>query len=173
MTRIAFIDESQRQGFYALAAIAVPHANVAKARREIRRLAPRQVVRRHFVKESNQVRKEMLATFAALPAASYACLTTASLPVVEQRALLLRTLVIDLVAGGLDRLLLDHVDDAQQRRDRQVLAHALRGIDVAYDFGPPHTSEPMLWAPDAIAWCAGRRDWRPQLDGWVMTRTVS
>jgi hypothetical protein len=26
----------------------------------------------------------------------------------------------------------------------------------------------MLWVPDAVAWCTGRKDrWRHELDGWA------
>jgi hypothetical protein len=86
---------------------------------------------------------------------------------VDQRAEALELLVGHLVEGGLSRLVLDHVEEHQQKRDRRVLASALRGHDVSYCHETPHSRETMLWVPDAAAWCVGRRPWRSHLDGWV------
>ena len=69
---------------------------------------------------------------------------------------------------GVDRIVLDHTDASQRDRDRQVLAPLLARSGVTYSHEVAHTTEPMLWIPDAIAWCAGAKaEWRSQLDGWV------
>jgi len=97
----------------------------------------------------------MIALFAELPSSSYVCVTKSAKRPIERRAIVLDALVAQLVEGGLDRLVLGHIDPDQQRLDRQVLARVLRGTGVAYSHEVANTSEPMLWVPDAIACCAG------------------
>ena len=173
MTRIAYVDESQRSDRYIVAALAVEHGSVAAVRQQLRGLAPRGVARRHMVKESDPTRRKMLETFKALPGTEVAvCVVVAQGPVQRRRQLALEALVAELVAGGLDRLVLDHVDADQRRRDEQTLARALRTGDrheqVTYSHEPAHSTEAMLWVPDAAAWCAGRCDrWRHELVGWA------
>jgi hypothetical protein len=169
MSRIAYLDESQRSGFYALAAIAIPHGQVAAARQAVRSIAvPGGRRRRHFVKEEDRDRKQMLATFRQLPGTTTVCVSTTHSSIVDCRAKLLGVLVRHLVSGGLDRLVLDHVDDGLRKRDKQVLWNVLgRHSAIAFSHEVAHTVEPMLWIPDAVAWCAGRDDWRSELDGWV------
>lgn len=172
MSRIAFVDESQRTGFYALAAIAIPHSHVTEVRKALQTIAVRdgQRRRRHFVKEEDRDRKHMLDLFRGLPGASTVCVSTTHTSIPRCRHQLLSTLVTHLLDGGLDRLILDHVDDKQQRRDKQTLWQILgRNSDISFSHEIAHSTEPLLWIPDAIAWCAGRSDWRDQLDGWVTT----
>lgn len=173
MTRIAYLDESQRPDSYAIAAIAIPHGAVPRARSLIKTVAVRDGRRRrHFVKEEDRDRQRMLAVFRELPGASSVCISTTHASVPECRAQLLDRLMAHLLAGGLDRIVLDHVDHKMQYRDKQVLIRALRGTGVSYSFEPPHTTETMLWVPDAVAWCAGRDGWRGELADWVTTITV-
>lgn len=170
MTRIAYVDESQRKGFYAIAAIALSHGSVTTARRRLLELAPRAgVARRHFTRESPAAKQKMLGVFRQLPGATYVCVTTARSDVIDQRASALTAIVRALVADGLDRLVLDNVNNAQQHRDRQTMWRALgRSTPITFSHEVPHSREPMLWVPDAVAWCAGRvDDWRTALDGWV------
>ena len=129
--------------------------------------------RRHFVKEEDRDRKQMLAVFRELPGASIVCISTKHTSVIECRATLLRTLAAHLIDGGISRIVLDHVDDTQQRRDRRTLAAVLRGTTVTYGFESPQSTEIMLWVPDAVAWCAGRAGWRSDLQGWVTRITVA
>lgn len=129
-------------------------------------------MRRHFVRESERDKKQLLDLYRVLPgAAASVYVVTGSGRPVDQRVDALERLVAHLLIDGLDRVILDHVHDAQQRRDRQTLARALRGRDVSYSFETAHSTEPLLWIPDAVAWCVGRNDWRHHLDGWVQTPT--
>jgi hypothetical protein len=91
---------------------------------------------------------------------------------VAQRAYALERLVPRLLNAGIDRMVFDHIDDADARRDRRTLIDLTRGTNIAYGHEPPHSSEPMLWIPDAAAWCAGRAGWRSQLDGWAEVITL-
>lgn len=173
MTRIAYLDESQRRGSYAIAAFAIPHGSVRLARMMVRSVAVTDGRRRrHFVKEEDRDRKQMLTTFRDLPGASVVCISANPTSVPACRAELLGVLVGHLLVGGLDRIVLDHVDDNTQRRDRRVLVKTLRGTRISYGFEPPHSTEMMLWVPDAVAWCAGRNEWRHELRDWVTTIAV-
>lgn len=168
MTRNAYLDESQRSHLYAVAAVAVEHRAVADVRRAVGTLAPRGISRRHFVREMDSTRRRMLEVFANLDGIEVTAMTTTtSGTVIEQRSRCLAALASDLVAGGVDRLVLDHVEDSQRRRDRRDLARAIRGTDASYGPEPDHSSEALLWIPDAVAWCVGRKGWRPSLRGWV------
>lgn len=169
MTRIAYIDESQRNGFYAMAAVTIAPSDVPDVRRQVRTLAPIGVRRRHFVKESDTTRRQMLDVFKTSPALNFVWITTAAAAVVDQRRLVLQALLETLAGIEVDRIVFDHVDHHQQLLDRRVLAHTLRGTDISYSFEVPHASEPMLWIPDAVAWCAGRPHWKVDLEPWVQT----
>jgi len=171
MTRNAYVDESQRRSGYAVAAVSIEHRSVAEVRHALREMAPDGRSRRHFVKESDKTRRQMLKVFRDLPGCSTdVVVTTARGSVVEQRARCLGALAVTIMANGLDRLVLDHVEPTQQRRDRQTLAPVL-GRTATYAHELEHSAEPMLWIPDAVAWCVGRRGWFRELDGWVIVQS--
>lgn len=172
-SRIAYIDESQRDGFYALAALAVPHGAVENARRLIKTVSVSGGRRRrHFVKEEDRDRKQMLAVFRDLPGASSVCVSTTHRSVPRLPRQPHDRARRHLLSGGLDRIILDNVTDSQQRGDRQVLARVVHGTGVSYSFELPRSGELMLWVPDAVAWCSGRAGWRSELTGLVITITV-
>lgn len=157
MTRNAFVDESQRKDLDAVAALAVPHANVAATRQAVTRsLAVPGRVRRHFVREPDTARRTMLAAFAALPDVAVLVVTTPGLGrVIDQRARCLAFLAAALVEDGLSHLTLDHIDPTQAARDRHALYPALAAVGAEYHHEPEHSTEPLLWVPDAVAWCVG------------------
>jgi hypothetical protein len=169
VTRIAYLDESLRPGGFVLAAVAVEHGRVESIRREIRAAAPLGGGRRrHFSKESDGERKRLLDAYRVLPgsAVSAVAVKGCGRPV-DHRASALELLVSHLIEDGLSRLILDHVDEKQRRRDRQVLSAALRGHVISYSHEPAHSREPMLWVPDAVAWCLGRAAWRLHVTTWA------
>jgi hypothetical protein len=62
---------------------------------------------------------------------------------------------------------LDNLGPAERARDRNTIAYALAGIDrrrhPVYDHRPA-SSEPLLWAADAVCWAAGAgQDWRRRI----------
>jgi hypothetical protein len=70
--------------------------------------------------------------------------------------------------------ILDDQHPAQAARDLQDLDHALRDRPSApvYDHRPS-TSEPLLWAVDAIVWAVGAgNSWRRQIDRLVTVRRI-
>jgi hypothetical protein len=164
--------ESQRGRRYLVAAMAAPVASVAAVRRELGHVAPRgRASRRHFVKESDVERRKLLAVYRALPGIDVLVYEhRGGARALDQRERCLDLVATELLGRGACRLVLDHVDDAQRRRDRRVLARRLDGTGVSYGHEPAHSREPMLWVPDAAAWCAGRSDWRSHIDGWATIR---
>jgi len=173
MTRNAYVDESQRDTGYVMAAVSVDHGSVADVRRELALLAPKGAMRRHFVRESDQAKRRMLAAFGELPGVEVVAIRTGAIgTVIEQRSRTLRSLVALVQAGGLDRIVLDHVEPLQRSRDRRDISQVLRGSRTLYGHEPSHSTEPLLWIPDAIAWCIGRRDWRARIDPWVKVHEV-
>jgi hypothetical protein len=170
-----YVDESQRKGRYLVAAMAVDPGRSSAVRRELRLVAPRGsgTTRRHFVKESNADRRKLLGAYKALDGVDVGVWEVLGDGTsVERRARCLDQMVSDLLAVGISRIVLDHIDEGQQVRDRQLLARRLRGTTVSYDHEVAHCREPMLWVPDAVAWCAGLADWRRELDDWVTIRQV-
>jgi hypothetical protein len=148
---------------------------VATVRRTVRALAPGGgQTRRHFVRESDVSRRKCLAAYRALTGTTiliYEDRGPNRRPV-AQRDACLDHLASELIGRRVDRLILDHVDDTQRRRDRQLLGRRLDGTGISYSHEPAHSTEPLLWLPDAAAWCAGRPDWRYQLEGWAQIRRI-
>jgi hypothetical protein len=73
----------------------------------------------------------------------------------------LSRMVPDLADIGVDRLVLER-DTSTEQLDKRVLFEATRkaGSAMIYHHDSPH-HEPLLWAPDAIAWCwASGGSWR-------------
>jgi hypothetical protein len=170
LVRDVYLDESQRPGRYLVAAMAVDVRHSASIRRDLRLMAPRGngVARRHFVKESNADRRKLLAAYRGLNGVDHVVYESLGHQgLVERRARCLDLLLGELLVGGISRVVLDHVDEAQRRRDRRLLARRLDGTSVSYSHEAAHCREPMLWVPDAIAWCAGLAGWRRELEGWV------
>ncbi len=175
MPEVAYIDESRRGARYLLAAALIEHHAVATVRQAVKALAPGGgPTRRHFVRESDVSRRKCLAAYRALPGTTiviYEDRGPGRRPV-DQRDACLDHLASELLGRRVDRLVLDHVDHAQRRRDRQLLGRRLDGTGVSYGHEPAHSTEPLLWLPDAAAWCAGRPDWRHQLEGWAVVRRI-
>ena len=175
MSEIAYIDESRRRPRYLLAAALIDHQAVATVRQAVRTLAPRGgSTRRHFVRESDASRRKCLAAYRALDGVTVLIYEHRGhgQPPVHQRAECLELMASELLGRSIDRLILDHVDDAQRRRDRQLLGRRLDGTGISYSHEPAHSTEALLWLPDAAAWCAGRPEWRQQLHDWATIRRV-
>jgi hypothetical protein len=162
----AYADESARQR-YLIAAVLIGTADLDRTRKALRELRKPGQRRVHFAKESDQRRRLIVS-----------CLTGLDLrvrvyesdgPDVAARAVCLARLVDDLVALGVERLVLETLD-SQQVADRRTIYERLRetGGGMAYEHRRSF-EEPLLWVADAAAWCYGAGgDWRrrikPMLD---------
>lgn len=167
--RTAFIDESQRNGACCLAAAIVEQAMITKVRSMLTGAArSKRRIRHHFVRESPQERRRLLGEFAMLPSVSAVAVSVhRGEPSVAQRSRALRVLAARLLTGGVNRIVLDHVENVQQQRDRADLMRVLGASAVEYTHDVSGSTEPLLWVADAIAWCAGQPRWQARTPGWV------
>ena len=161
----AFVDESQRARYMICAAIISP-ADLQAARRALRSmLLPRQG-RLHFVKESPQRRRSLLDAMRELPVRTRLYTSAEKEPIARQRAL--EALLVDLLGLGGQRLIIECREASQDKRERHLIATAVRRsaapADLAYDHLRAR-DEPLLWVSDAVAWAYGAGpQWRPRAE---------
>lgn len=128
----------------------------------------------HFVDESNARRRKILTALADLGVSSHVFVGTSR----DQRAVrhaILQEMVRTLRSLGVKRLVLDW-REGQDQKDRATIRDAIGGNPE-----PPfeHThlrsaTEPMLWAPDAVAWAWGRGgEWRRQIEDLGLIDSVT
>lgn len=156
----AYVDESKKND-YIVAAAVVTTKEVTNARRSMRDLLIGKQQRIHF-KNENSHRKAQIVSVAleiSVECRIYVCRTRRS-----ARERCLTRLVPDLVDAGVDRLVLER-DTSTEHLDRRLLFEATRRADsrMTHHHDTPH-QEPLLWAPDAIAWCwASGGMWRQKV----------
>jgi hypothetical protein len=167
LTGWVFVDESKRHD-YLLVAVSTGSIGTEYVRRTMRSLVLPGQYRLHM-KDERDARKRSIAT---------AICTCAVRAVVydagrryrnerERREACLRGLVADLAVGGDDVVVVLEEDETLVAYDRAVLFRAVQSSDCAELLSYRHSGpagEPMLWVPDAIAWCwAKGGDWRRRI----------
>jgi hypothetical protein len=78
-----------------------------------------------------------------------------------------------LVDLGVSRIVVER-DDTVARHDLRILHAAARKAPLQLEYAPmaPH-QEPMLWVPDAVAWCWTKdRTWRALIEHLVDGETA-
>ncbi|SEF14571.1 hypothetical protein [Jiangella alba] len=166
----AYVDESKKCD-YIVAAVVITGGDVAAARQLMRGLLVGKQQRIHFKAETRPARKEqILATVLEVIGSCrlYVCRSRHS-----ARENCLNAMLPDLVDLGVDRLVLER-DTSTEKLDRRVLYDASRkaGTEMPYQHDMPHR-EPLLWAPDAIAWCwATGGSWRQRVADHVTVAEV-
>lgn len=150
----AFVDESKVRGLLVVAAALEPR-DLASARKSMRSmLLPRQT-HVHFVKERSSRKAQIADAIAELPVRFNVYDASAINDQRMARRACLERLVFDLADVGAHRLVIEQ-DDSLVRSDQQVLYRAVRenGVQdmLTYEHLPAR-SEPLLWIPDAVAWC--------------------
>ncbi len=161
-----FVDESVRRE-YVLCAVRVDPRHLKSARSSVRKLLLGGERRIHFSKESNQRRREVLASFAdhGFDVAVYVAPSSD-----RQAREHLLSLLIDDLGSELHRLILESRDagDAADRRHLIDLHRSGRFPDNAtYEHLRPH-EEPLLWVADAVAWAYGAAgDWHRRIETMV------
>lgn len=173
MTGQAFLDETKQHGLVVVVAV-IDDTHAVRARRLMRGLCLPGQTRVHFTKESDRRRRVITDTIAATAATATAYDATALPDPRAARAACLRAAVADLAAVGVTRLVLER-DDSILRADQALLYRAVRNTGqqdrLRYDHLPAR-SEPLLWIPDALAWCTTHgRPWQTRVRD-VLTRTV-
>lgn len=80
----------------------------------------------------------------------------------------MEALLVDLVDLGGQRLVIECREASQDKRERRLIATAVRRgaapVDLAYDHLRAR-DEPLLWVSDAVAWAYGAGpQWRPRAE---------
>jgi hypothetical protein len=159
--RWAFSDESRRGGRLVVTAAVVETRDVNSVRGELRRFQRPNQRRVHMAKESPARRRQFAALVGGLPIECRAVATVLdgrSMP--NARQPVMAALTAELIAMRVGSWVIESVEPVQDRRDRRVIAEAVRRLDhrdeFVYAHRPPH-AEPLLWAADGLAWLALER----------------
>lgn len=150
----AFVDESKVRGLLVVAAVLEPR-DLASVRRAMRSLLLPRQTHVHFVKERSARKSQIADVIAELPVR----FNVYDASTINDQRLARRTclerLVSDLAELGARRLVIEQ-DDSLVRSDQNLLYRAVRDNRVedslTYEHLPAR-SEPLLWIPDAFAWC--------------------
>jgi len=155
-----FLDESKARG-YLLAATILSDDHATETRAALRSLVMPGQRRIHFAKESDRRRRSILAHLRDLETRTRVYGVT-GLPELLARQACLEAAAVDAI-GSATRLVLE-IDSSIASQDRRILSAALGGQGPERRISFVHESpgaEPLLWVPDAVAWCVARRgEWR-------------
>jgi hypothetical protein len=156
-----FLDESKARS-YVVAAAVVPRRDVVDLRKAIAALRMKGQRRIHFAHESDSRRRMILSSLAELGVTSRVYVVVGeSDPAARERCL--AEVTAEAMQLGASRLVLEQ-DDSYVEFDRRVIRRQLAssaGLDRLGYMHERATAEPLLWAPDAIAWAWSRGgDWR-------------
>jgi hypothetical protein len=154
-----FVDESKTRGLLMVAAVVSSNAVVAQRQAMRALLLPGQR-RLHFTKESPARRRKILGILTEfdLEVRLYESESATS----SSRERCLGAIVRDAADSG-ERLAIER-DESTYDFDRRTLTEACRvhgcRETLYWDLLPPQ-HDPMLWVPDAVAWCWSKGgDWR-------------
>ena len=164
----AFVDESQRARYTICAAVISPD-DLRAARRGLRGLLLPRQGRLHFVNESPQRRRVLLDAMRELPVRTRLYISTEKEPIARQQAM--EALLVDLLALGGQRLVIECREASQDERERRLMATAVQSGAAPADLSYSHLrarDEPLLWVADAVAWAYGAGpQWRPRADSLI------
>ena len=160
-----YVDETKARSYFLVAAVVTPEA-VGGVRAELRKFVRPGMRRVHFKSERDAVRRDFIALVKSLRVTSvvYECWGRHDH---EARTNGLALLVDDLHQHGASKLVLER-DESLVDGDKHVIRRHTHGRRPYGEFEYRHmspTEEPMLWIPDAIAWCVQRGGvWKGLLD---------
>jgi hypothetical protein len=159
----AFVDESARGRAYYVCAAIIADGDVGSVRQSARRLCLPGQRRWHFAQERDSRRRqiiEMLVRSGQLQALIFHGKGSDT----AIRADSFARMVPPLREHAVTHLVIESRQGRDQA-DRQALLATLRAqrLDLRYEHMPPH-ADPLLWAANAIAWCASAGGvWRERL----------
>lgn len=169
----AYVDETKAKGLVVVAAVAEPR-DLTAARKALGDLRLKGQERIHFKSERESRRKEICSVIVALPVHVHVY-DASSLPERAGRTMALQMLVADLAALSATRLIIEQ-DDSLVRADRQTLYSATRGHRIEERLIYEHVRarhEPMLWIPDAVAWCLAKGGhWTSRVEPIIQARNT-
>lgn len=168
----AFVDETKAKGLVVAAAIMDPAALPA-ARKVLNGLRAGGQSRIHFAKESDRRRRSICSAISDLGVSVHVYDAKAIKDQKVGRDLSLSLMVEDLVALSVSRLILEQ-DDSLLQADRRTLYQAVSRCGAQASMSYQHLKakdEPMLWVPDAVAWCLARgQEWPARVESMIATR---
>lgn len=154
-----------------MVAVTVAPNDVTSARSMMQGLAMGGQRRVHFKTERDSRKKQIKNVICGLGVTATAYVTAPGRGEVDARRACIESLIADHGAGA--RLVIE-TDDSMLQHDRRALfdARAKAGSKIEYLHQRAH-EEPLLWIPDALAWCltAGGH-WRRGLEGFVTELSV-
>lgn len=148
----AFVDESESQNLYLLAAVIIQDRAADELRPAVdaMRLAGPKL---HWTKESDQRRQQVVAAVVRLAIPALVVLGTREIGERARRKSL-RRMLWELDQRGVERVVFEARERRQNARDMELIAHLLRSHELR---GPLHTDhvagrvEPLLWLADVVA----------------------
>jgi hypothetical protein len=168
----AFVDENTVRGIMVAAAIADPRS-LAHARKVLTELRLKGQERLHFKSERDSRRREICSALMKLEVRVHVY-NAATLTPKRGRPRCLEMLVADLAELQASRLVLEQ-DDSTMKADRRVLYEAVGKHGIREQLTYHHLrakQEPMLWIPDAVAWCLAKGGEWPARVRPLVTKTV-
>jgi hypothetical protein len=168
-----FVDESLRKGYLLAAAVVAPE-DLARVRSTLRGLRLPGERRLHFQAESEQRRRKIVGVLVQQSIEVHLYIGLGRSERVRESCL--RRLIDDAVKLNLQRLVLESRGQGPDRNDRKIIAESLRIQSDPALASPPGLvyehlrahEEPVLWIPDAVAWCHGaHRQWRSRISPLV------
>jgi hypothetical protein len=168
----AFVDENTVRGIMVAAAIADPQS-LAHARKVLTELRLKGQERLHFKSERDSRRREICSALVKLDVRVHVY-NAATLTPKQGRPRCLEMLVADLAQLSASRLVLEQ-DDSTMKADRRVLYEAVGKHGIREHLTYHHLrakQEPMLWIPDAVAWCLAKGGEWPARVRPLVTKTV-
>ncbi|QIX48242.1 hypothetical protein [Rhodococcus sp. DMU1] len=169
----AFVDENTVRGILVVAAVADPSA-LDQARRTLTALRMKGQERIHFKSERDARRRTICSALETLDVQVHVYDATGLTPKVG-RPRCLAALVDDLAELSVSRLVLEQ-DDSTVKSDRRTLFDATGKHGIRDRLTYHHLrakQEPMLWIPDAVAWCLAKGGEWPARVRPLITKTVA
>ncbi|WNV91205.1 hypothetical protein [Umezawaea sp. Da 62-37] len=163
MSLHAFVDESRRNDRYLLVVAIIDPGDLAELRKLLRDLLLPGQKEVHFKKEEPGRRKIILSRLVRFgPVVHvYQCSCAGGEERARQKCLV--ALVLDLVALGVIRLVLDS-REVRDHHDKQTIKAVLGKPSAESPFIYEHvvsTQEQLLWIADVVGWCYGAGgEWR-------------
>jgi len=169
-----YVDESKRRGYLVVAA-AVSIGELAGTRASMRTLLLPCQPRLHFRDERGTRKQKILDTVLGLDIRVDLYSTDVAGGTVAARGRCLTALTTDLLADDTRELVIER-DDGMVAHDKRAISGVLRshrGTPAPeYRWERAH-DEPLLWIPDALAWCwTARGSWRASIQSFVTLREV-
>ncbi len=164
-----FIDES-KDPRYVLAATLVNESEIARLRKTVRALVRPGQRSIHFYKEKNSHRRKLLSTYERLGFKTLIFESTHRNDL-EARRECFDALIGVVAEFNILRLVIEK-DVSILKFDEAMIEKLIRVNGLQDELGFEHFlrhEEPLLWVPDAVAWCANRGgEWRERASGLVI-----